>query len=146
VTTLTPHTTKHVGFVAANGSFHTIIPRYTPLPVRRTIEFANSIDSQKEVYLAVWEASHTIETETLPVEKSSEANESPEPEPETVQRVVIKPETLLAELVLSGLPEKKVGEVKLEATITIDANLKTTMVLREKNGKAVVKAEMASSA
>ncbi|RUS21325.1 heat shock protein 70 family [Endogone sp. FLAS-F59071] len=140
VVTLTPHTSKPIGVVNAKGDFVTVVPRDTPLPVRRAFEFGNSQDSQRSVYLALWEGEHEIIRETLPKREGAEEDE----EPETAVHHKTKPATLLAELVLDGLAEGvKAGQAKIEVVVTIDAEEKVTVVLREKRaGGKIVKVEV----
>ncbi|RUP48021.1 LOW QUALITY PROTEIN: hypothetical protein BC936DRAFT_145060 [Jimgerdemannia flammicorona] len=140
VITLTPHTAKPIGVIDAKGDFVVIVPRDTPLPVRRASEFGNVAEGQKQVYLALWEGEHEVVRETL--SKPADADEGYEPE--TVVHLKTKAHTLLAELVLDGLADGlKAGRSKIEVVVTVDAEERVTVVMREKKfGGKVVKVEV----
>ncbi|KAG2175960.1 hypothetical protein INT44_000438 [Umbelopsis vinacea] len=144
VVTLTPHTTKHIGTLNANGEFITIVPRYTSLPTRRIFEFGNAQQGQTQAYFALYEGDHEIVTEEIaapPREAADDDEEAYEDEPEIVKKVVIKPSTKLLEAVLALENGMEKGVSKIEATLTIENNNKINLVLREKKGSAVVKVQ-----
>ncbi|KAG1313124.1 hypothetical protein G6F64_002483 [Rhizopus arrhizus] len=143
VVTLVPHTSKAIGILNANNEFVTIVPRGTALPTRRIFEFSNAQDNQTHAYVALYEGDHTVEKyevkpEPVPVEEGEEPYEE---EPEIHTKVYNKPAAQLIEASLALEKAAKAKESKIEAQITIDAQSNVTFVLREKNGKNVVKAE-----
>ncbi|KAI8391778.1 heat shock protein 70 family [Radiomyces spectabilis] len=145
VVTLAPHTSKDIGLVNANGEFVTLIPRGTALPARRTFEFSNAADNQTHAYLNLHEGDHVIEkTEIKPEPIEVEEGEEPiEEEPEIVTKVIVKPAAQLVEAALPLDKSQKAKASKIEVQITIDASKKLSLVMREKNGSNVVKAEVA---
>ncbi|KAI8888773.1 hypothetical protein K501DRAFT_267579 [Backusella circina FSU 941] len=149
VTLLTYHFTSHVkmrkaiGILNAAGEFVTVIPRGTSLPTRRVFEFSNSADNQTQAYVALYEGDHTIEkTEIKPEPVQVEDDEEPyEEEPEVITKVFNKPAAQLIEACLPLEKGAKAKGSKIEVQITVDANAHLTLVLREKGGSKVVKAE-----
>ncbi|KAI7849304.1 heat shock protein 70 family [Circinella umbellata] len=141
VITVAPHTQKAIGVINANGDFVTIIARDTPLPARRTFEFANATAGQTHAYLALHEGDHTIEKVEIPVEpiEVEEGEEPFEEEPEIVTKVVTKPAALLAEASLPLSQGKEAKGSKIEVQITVDADRKLALVMREKNGSNIIK-------
>jgi len=143
VVTLAPNTSKAIGVINANGDFVTVIPRGTALPTRRVFEFSNSAANQTHAYLALYEGDHVVEkvevkAEPIPVEES----EGPyEEEPEVVTKVYQKPAAQLIEASLELEQGAKAKGSKIEVQITVDAQSNLTLILREKNGSKVVKAE-----
>ncbi|KAI9021449.1 heat shock protein 70 family [Phycomyces nitens] len=140
VVTLVPHTQKAIGVLNANKEFVTIIPRGTALPARRVFEFSNSADNQTHAYLALHEGNHTIKKTELPAEPVEDDEEPLEPE--VITKVVTKPAALLAELSLPLQHGKKAKESKVEVQVTVDADSKLSVVMREKNSTNIVKAEI----
>lgn len=143
VVTLAPNTSKAIGIINANGDFVTVIPRDTALPTRRVFEFSNSADNQSHAYLALYEGDHVVEkvevkAEPIPVEEGEELYQE---EPEIVTKVYQKPATQLIEASLPLEKGAKAKASKIEVQITVDAQQNLTLVLREKNGSNVVKAE-----
>lgn len=143
VVSLVPHTSKAIGILNANNEFVTVVPRGTALPARRIFEFSNSQANQTHAYVALYEGDHTVEKievkpEPVPVEEGEEPYEE---EPEIQTKVYNKPAAQLIEASLALEKASKVKESKIEVQITIDAQSAVTLVLREKNGKNVVKAE-----
>ncbi|KAI8145025.1 heat shock protein 70 family [Fennellomyces sp. T-0311] len=141
VITLAPHTQKAIGVLNANNEFVTVIPRGTALPARRTFEFSNAAAGQTHAYLALYEGDRTIEKVEIPAEpiEVEEGEEPVEEEPEIVTKVVVKPATLLAEASLPLSQGKAAKGSKIEVQITVDADRKVNLVVREKNGSSVIK-------
>lgn len=141
VVTLAPQTQKTIGVVDAQGELLPLLPAGTPLPARRTFEFGNAVAGQTHAYLALHEAERTIEKTEIPVEaiEVEEGEEPIEEEPEIVTKVVYKPATLLIEASLPLEQGKSAKASKIQAQLTVDADSKITLVLREKNGSGVVK-------
>eukprot|EP00842_Homolaphlyctis_polyrhiza_P002728 jgi/Hompol1/3456/HPOL_001588-RA len=54
------HLTKSIGLEGAGGAFAVIIPRGTPVPVRRTVAFGLSAKNQTEAYLAFFEGEQPV--------------------------------------------------------------------------------------
>ncbi|KAJ3228104.1 Major heat shock 70 kDa protein Bb [Clydaea vesicula] len=105
LTTNVPHTTKSIGIADHNGDMVVLIAKETPIPVRRIVEFSNSIKNQKELYLAVYEGENKVAAKNA----------------------------LLAEIVVSDLTENlEVGEAKLEVTFTIEKDKILHVVAKEK--------------
>ncbi|KAI7870789.1 heat shock protein 70 family [Spinellus fusiger] len=140
IITLVPHTEKAIGVLNANKEFVSIIPRGTALPVRRVFEFSNATENQTHAYLALHEGDHTVEKTEIPAEPVEEDEEPLEPE--VITKVITKPAALLAELNLPLEHGQKVKASKIEVQVTVDAENKLTVVMREKNGGNVVKAEV----
>lgn len=143
VVTLAPNTSKAIGVLNAKGDFVTVIPRDTPLPTRRVFEFSNAADNQTHAYVALYEGDHVVEKteikpEPIPVEEGEEPYEE---EPEIVTKVFQKPAAKLIEASLPLEHGAKAKGSKVEVQITVDAQSNLTLVLREKNGSKVVKAE-----
>ncbi|KAI8378497.1 heat shock protein 70 family [Blakeslea trispora] len=143
VVTLAPNTTKAIGVLNAKGEFVTIIPRGTSLPARRVFEFSNAQANQTHAYVALYEGDHTVEKheikhEPVPVDDDEEPYEE---EPEIVTKVFNKPAAQLIEASLPLANGAKEKGSKIEVQITVDAQANLTLVLREKNGSNVVKAE-----
>ncbi|KAI9311792.1 Hsp70 protein-domain-containing protein [Dichotomocladium elegans] len=136
VITVAPHTKKAIGVVDAKGEFVTVIPRGTALPARRT--FVVGAAGAEHAYVALHEADRVIEKIEIPVEpvEVEEGEEPIEEEPEIVTKVVHKPAALLAE---ACLPLSKGKDSKVEVQITIDADSKLSLIVREKNGSNIVK-------
>jgi L1 cell adhesion molecule like protein len=106
------HQLQHsIGIEAADGSFAVLIPRRAPVPARRAAEFSNAVEGQNEIYLAVYEG----------------------------ENAVAKKNQLLAEIVLSDLPQGlKAGEAKIDVTFLVEKDEILTVVARErKTGKQV---------
>jgi molecular chaperone DnaK (HSP70) len=143
VVTLAPSTSKAIGILNAAGEFVTVIPRGTALPTRRVLQFSNSADNQTQAYVALYEGDHTIEkTEIKPEPVQVEDDEEPyEEEPEIITKVFNKPAAQLIEACLPLEKAAKSKDSKIEVQITVDANAHLTLVLREKGGSKVVKAE-----
>ncbi|KAI9277068.1 heat shock protein 70 family [Phascolomyces articulosus] len=141
VITVAPHTQKAIGILNAKGEFVIVIARDTPLPARRTFEFANAAAGQTHAYLALHEGDHTIEKIEIPVEPIpvEEGEEPIEEEPEIVTKVVTKPAALLVEASLPLSQGKEAKGSKIEVQVTVDADRKLSMVMREKNGSNVIK-------
>lgn len=139
IITLAPHTTKAIGVVNANNEFIPIVPRGAALPVRRTFEFSNAQAGQTHAYLALHEGDHVIEKKEIPQEPI-EGEEDEEPlEPEIVTEVHTKPSNLLVEACLPLEHGKEANGSKIEVQLTIDADRKLSLVMREKNGTNIVK-------
>ncbi|KAJ1557708.1 70-kilodalton heat shock protein [Nowakowskiella sp. JEL0078] len=83
---------KSIGIEVADGQLTVLIPQRTPIPVKRTIEFSNSEDDQKECFLAVYEGD------------SNTAKEN----------------TLLAEIVLGEIPSAKSGTSKIQVSFIVE--------------------------
>ncbi|KAF9366869.1 Hsp70 protein that interacts with Zuo1p [Mortierella sp. NVP85] len=145
--TVTPHTVKPIGVVGANDEFFTIIPNHTPLPAKRVFEFGQAADGQQEVYFALYEG----EQDPLPPKKEKVVkpnvgsdDEEEEEEEELPAKPTYHKTTLLAEVVLKGLPAgAKAGSLKIEATVQVDVSSKVTITLREKKSGKQVRAESA---
>ncbi|KAJ3128337.1 70-kilodalton heat shock protein [Nowakowskiella sp. JEL0407] len=84
--------TKSIGIETADGQFAVLIPQRTPIPVKRTVEFSNAIDNQKEYFVAVYEG----ESQTA------------------------KENELMAEIVVGDLPLVKAGTAKLHISFIIE--------------------------
>lgn len=143
VVTLAPNTSKAIGVINAKGEFVTVIPRGTALPTRRVFEFSNSEANQTHAYLALFEGEHVVEKtevkhEAAPVEEGEEAYEE---DVEVITKVYQKPAAKLIEASLPLEHAAKAKASKIEVQITVDAQSNLTLVLREKNGSKVVKAE-----
>ncbi|CEI91691.1 hypothetical protein RMCBS344292_05974 [Rhizopus microsporus] len=143
VVTLVPHTNKAIGILNANNEFVTIIPRGTALPTRRVFEFSNAQDNQSHAYVSLYEGDHIVEkTEVQPEPVPVEDDEEPyQEEPEIHTKVYNKPAAHLIEACLALEKGAKAKGSKIEVQITVDAQSNVSLVLREKNGKNVVKAE-----
>lgn len=139
VITVAPHTQKAIGVVNADGEFITIIPRGTALPVRRTFEFSNAAAGQTHAYLALHEGDRIVEKTEIKPEPVEGEEEQEELEPEIVTKVVTKPAALLVEACLPLEKGSEAKSSKIEVQLTIDAERKLGLVLREKNGSNVVK-------
>ncbi|ORY42777.1 HSP70-domain-containing protein [Rhizoclosmatium globosum] len=100
-----PHLNHSVGLEVANGAFVKIIPRLTPIPARRAFEFSNSTKGQTEVYLAVYEG----------------------------EDAVAKKNSLLAEIVLTDLPEGlAAGAAKIDVTFVIEKDEVLQVIAKER--------------
>ncbi|KAJ3210232.1 70-kilodalton heat shock protein [Entophlyctis luteolus] len=100
-----PHLSHSVGLEAADGSFVKIIPRLAPIPARRVFEFANAVEGQREVYLAVYEG----------------------------EEDVAKKNHLLAEIVVSGLPEGlKAGQGRIDVTFLMEKDEVLQVIAKER--------------
>ncbi|KAI8992547.1 heat shock protein 70 family [Pilobolus umbonatus] len=144
IVTLAPNTSKAIGVINSKNEFVTIVPRGTALPVRRVFEFSNSTDKQTHAYLALYEGDHVVEktevkSDPIPVEEGEEPYEE---ETETITKVFNKPAAKLIEASLPLEHGSKAKESKIEVQITIDAKSNVTLVMREKNGSKIVKAEI----
>ncbi|KAI8835273.1 heat shock protein 70 family [Chytriomyces cf. hyalinus JEL632] len=105
------HLNHSVGLETASGAFVKVIPRLTPVPARRAVEFSNAVKGQTEVYLAVYEGEDSV----------------------------AKKNTLLAEIVVSDLPEGlAVGAAKIDITFLIEKDEVLQVVAKERTeGKAL---------
>ncbi|GJJ75021.1 hypothetical protein EMPS_07379 [Entomortierella parvispora] len=145
--TVTPHTVKPIGVAGPNGEFFTIIADHTPLPAKRVFEFGQAAEGQQEVYFALYEGEQDAPApKKEKVEKVDVGSDDEEEEEE--EELPAKPTyhktTLLAEVVLKELPAgAKAGELKIEATVQVDASNKVTVTLREKKSGKQVRAESA---
>ncbi|KAI7873301.1 heat shock protein 70 family [Mucor mucedo] len=143
VVTLAPNTSKAIGVINAKGEFVTVIPRATALPTRRVFEFSNAEANQTHAYVALFEGDHVVEKTEVKHEApaAEEGEEAYEDEVETVTKVFQKPAAKLIEASLPLEHAAKAKGSKIEVQITVDAKSNLTLVLREKNGSKVVKAE-----
>ncbi|RKO87117.1 heat shock protein 70 family [Blyttiomyces helicus] len=99
------HVAKTLGVEVAGGAFAPLIPAHAPIPARRTAVFGVSADGQREIFVAVYEG----------------------------EDAVAKKNTLLAEVVLSDLPEGlNRGEGNVEVTFTIEQDQVLTVLAKEK--------------
>ncbi|KAI8612106.1 heat shock protein 70 family, partial [Chytriomyces sp. MP71] len=100
-----PHLNHSIGLETASGAFVKVIPRLTPIPARRAVEFSNAVKGQTEVYLAVYEG----------------------------ENEVAKKNALLAEIVVSDLPEGlAVGAAKVDITFLIEKDEVLQVVAKER--------------
>ncbi|KAL2917155.1 Hsp70 protein that interacts with Zuo1p [Polyrhizophydium stewartii] len=99
------HLSKSIGIEIAGGAFAVVIPRGTPLPVRRTVTFGLSSSGQTEAYIAVYEG------------------EAP----------VAKKNAILAEVVLSDLAtEAPEGRAAVDLTLTVEKDHTLSVAASEK--------------
>lgn len=109
------HLSKSIGLEGPDGAFVRILPKRAPIPSRRRIAFALGQDGQREVYLAVYEGEASI----------------------------AKQNKLIAELVLSDLPEGLASaEASIEVTFTVEKDEILTIVATEKKSGATVKTKV----
>ncbi|CAG8551502.1 2631_t:CDS:2 [Cetraspora pellucida] len=139
--TLVPHLLKPIGVLTSEKEFVVMIPENTPLPTRRIFHFSNMIDDQKNIYIAIWEGAHNIASKPLlqttnNLDNDSNINVSLQEKP------LPSPVTLLAELVLTDLPEKKMNELKVEITIEVDINQKCIILAKELLSNKLVELEI----
>ncbi|KAJ3219745.1 hypothetical protein HDU67_009557 [Dinochytrium kinnereticum] len=101
---------KSLGIATADGQFVTVLQARTPLPASRTVEFSNSEEGQKEVFISISEG-----------------------EPSSTKR------TPVVDIVVSDLPEDlKVGAAKIEVTFLIDTDQVFSVTAKDKaTGKSV---------
>ncbi|KAH6567274.1 hypothetical protein BASA50_007317 [Batrachochytrium salamandrivorans] len=100
------HLTKNIGIEVAGGVFAVVIPHGTPVPVSRSIALGLSASGQTSAYLAVYEG----------------------------QDEVAKKNSLLAEVVVSDLPESsgKNEKLSVEVTLTIEKDHSLHITASEK--------------
>lgn len=134
------HLSKPIGVLNAKNEFVTIIPENTPLPVRRVYTFSNVLENQKEIYVSIWEGEYkkvsqqpTLETDNIVNNNDGDGSDIRELPEQSIS--IIKPEKLIAELVIDDLPSKKEGQLKVEFTIEIDENNKCTIIAKESSVK-----------
>ncbi|CAG8724555.1 11819_t:CDS:1, partial [Dentiscutata heterogama] len=113
----------------AENEFVIMIPANTPLPARRIFQFSNMIDDQKKFYAPIWEGDIIVPKPSPPTEDNLD-NDSNLDTP-LQERHLISPAKMLAELVLTDLPEKKMNELKVDITIEIDINKKCIISAKE---------------
>ena len=141
--TITPHLTKPVGIINANGNFVVVVPNNTPLPVRRVVEFSIN-DDQRDCYISVWEG----ELRLVKLERSTNnENESQTDEDEhddnaedsdVSTSLVATAEKLIAEIALCEIQAGENGMKSVEFSIEINAERKCTIGLKDQeNGKTV---------
>ncbi|TPX43714.1 hypothetical protein SeMB42_g04621 [Synchytrium endobioticum] len=54
------HVCKTIGIEATGGGFVPVIPRHTPIPARRSLEFTLASKQQRDIYLAVYEGDDKV--------------------------------------------------------------------------------------
>ncbi|CAG8547088.1 10628_t:CDS:2 [Paraglomus occultum] len=139
--TVTPHLTKPVGIINANGNFVVVVPNNTPLPVRRVVEFSIN-DDQHDCYISVWEGElRLVESERSTNNKSQtgedEDNDNTE-DSDVSTSPVATAEKLIAEIALYEIQAGKNGMKSVEFSIEIDAERKCTIGLKDQeSGKTV---------
>ena len=105
---------KTVGVELSNGSMAPILLKKSPLPIRRSITVATSVQDQEDMYFAIYEG------DDLAVAKNN---------------------ILLAEVVLADLPTGK-GQIKVELVFTMETDGILHVVAHEKSSGAQVKVKL----
>ncbi|RIB18627.1 heat shock protein 70 family [Gigaspora rosea] len=134
--TLVPHLSKPIGILNAENNFVVIIPGNTPLPARRIFQSSNMFDDQKKFYVPIWEG------DIIVPKPSSQTDNNLENDSTLQERPNLSPVKLLAELVLTDLPEKKINELKVDITIEIDINQKCIILAKELTSNKSVEIEI----
>ncbi|KAF0449943.1 HSP70-domain-containing protein [Gigaspora margarita] len=134
--TLVPHLSKPIGILNAENEFVVIIPGNTPLPARRIFQFSNMIDDQKNIFVPIWEGDIIIPKPSSQTDNNLDSDSTLQGKPN------LSPSKLLAELVLTDLPEKKINELKVDITIEIDINQKCIILAKESTSNKSVEIEI----
>jgi len=154
--TVTPHLKEAIGFVVGSENFKPVIPAETPLPVRRTLQFTNSGDSQG-VLIRFCEGTREIKvTKPEPKSKSNKPaaangddaddedfDDDDEEEEEDVREKVFKVGTILGELALKDA--KKGSKIQVQIQISADLELQVS-AMEVGAGKPGVKGVVPGSA
>lgn len=99
-----------IGLGLPDGRFKEIIPKNTPIPVKKSMVFTTHKDNQSSVQLVVMQG----------------------------DSVWAKENELLGKIALTGLPPKPKGEVKIEVTFSVDTEgILTVTALDKATGKEV---------
>lgn len=145
VVTVSPHLTKPLGVLDGQGAFVTILSQDTPLPVRRSVQFAIPTGESK-VHMPIYEGKHAVH-EIAPPPKEEKAkgaadddeddyDDDEDFEQAPLRIPVTKQDQLVAEVVMpvQAAPEsKKKGAPAhtVEVTLQVDAAGKLSIVARE---------------
>ncbi|CAG8723422.1 10729_t:CDS:2, partial [Racocetra fulgida] len=136
---LVPHLSKPIGVLTAEKKFVVMIPENTPLPARRIFHFSNMVDDQKNIYIEIWEGAYDLAPK--PLLQTTDNLDDSNIDVSLQEKSLPSPVTLLAELVLTDLPEKKMNELKVEITIEVDINQKCIILAKELLSNKLVELE-----
>ncbi|TKY88000.1 hypothetical protein EX895_003096 [Sporisorium graminicola] len=116
-------TSAPLGLVLADGRFVTLIPAYTPYPIRRSFRFPVAAGAAS-VAFTLDEGKDEVHVETIQPDEDDEVDEDDEPlEPEQVKTAVTKPTGKNIALFEVKTPGKGKSKVELELTLTKPGSL-----------------------